>query len=83
MLTRVTDILLLKVNALETLVAALVPDQDEMPFEEFIDSCLYGKAGIVVSRSAADRAGLLEEHDATMFEENEVGLAVQMKAAVF
>ena len=52
-----------------------------MPFEEFIDSCLYGKAGIVVSRSAADRAGLLEEHDATMFEENEVGLAVQMKAA--
>ena len=73
--------LTLKVNALETLVAALVPDQDEMPFEEFIDSCLYGKVGIVVSRSAADRAGLLEEHDATMFEENEVGLAIQMKAA--
>ena len=42
--------LTLKVNALETLVAALVPDQDEMPFEEFIDSCLYDRAGIVVSK---------------------------------
>lgn len=71
----------LKIIALETIVAALVPAEDEMPFSEFVDKKLYIKLGIVVSRGAAKSAGLLEEYDGTLFEENEHGLGVQMKAA--
>ncbi|WP_404400710.1 hypothetical protein LG288_11575 [Idiomarina seosinensis] len=71
----------LKVNALETIVAALVPATEEMPFAEFVDQILYLNLGIVVSRGAAKSAGLLDDYDGTIFEENEKGLATQMKAA--
>ncbi len=71
----------LKIMTLETIVAALVPDKDEMPFLEFADNILYQKLGIVVSRGAAKSSGLLDDYDGTIFEENENGLAIQMKAA--
>jgi hypothetical protein len=71
----------LKIMALETIVAALVPDNDEIPFLEFVDNILYQKLGIVVSRGSAKSSGLLDDYDGTIFEENEIGLAIQMKAA--
>lgn len=71
----------LKIVALETIVAALVSGKDEMPFLEFVDNILYQKLGIVVSRGSAKSSGLLDDYDGTIFEENESGLAIQMKAA--
>ena len=71
----------LKIMTLETIVAALVPNKDEIPFLEFVDNILYQKLGIVVSRGAAKSSGLLDDYDGTIFEENESGLAIQMKAA--
>ncbi|WP_417706271.1 hypothetical protein [Rheinheimera aquimaris] len=71
----------LKVTALETIVAALVPHAEEIPFYEFVDKTIYHNLGLVVSRGAAKSSGLLEDFDGTIFEENEQGLAIQMKAS--
>lgn len=71
----------LKVTTLETIVAALVKVDDETPFMKFLDCVLYKKLGIVVSRGAAKAAGFLEDYDGTIFENNEIGLASQMKAS--
>jgi hypothetical protein len=71
----------LKVTALETIVAALVPHSEEIPFYDFVDKTIYQNLGLVVSREAAKRSGLLEDFDGTIFEENEQGLAIQMKAS--
>lgn len=71
----------LKVTALETIVAALVPHADEIPFYDFVDKTIYQNLGLVVSRGAAKSSGLLEDFDGTIFEENEQGLAIQMKAS--
>lgn len=71
----------LKVTAFETIVAALVPHENEIPFYDFVDKTIYQKLGLVVSRGAAKSSGLLEDFDGTIFEENEQGLAIQMKAS--
>lgn len=71
----------LKVTALETIVAALVPHSEEIPFYDFVDKTIFQNLGIVVSRGAAKSCGLLEDFDGTIFEENEQGLAIQMKAS--
>lgn len=71
----------LGINILETLVLATTHGSEEIPFEQFIDEWLYEQCSIVVGRQAAERSGLLNSLDASIFEDNEARLAVQMKAA--
>lgn len=73
----------LGISVIETLVLAATQGVNEMPFEQFIDEWLYGQCAIVVGRQAAERSGLLNALDASIFEDNEARLAVQMKAAGF
>ena len=71
----------LGIDILETLVLAGTRGLEEMPFERFIEDWLYGQCAIVVGRQAAEHSGLLSSLDASIFEDNESRLAVQMKAA--
>lgn len=71
----------LGINILETLALTATRGSEEIPFEQFIDEWLYEQCSIVVGRRAAERAGLLASLDASIFEDNEARLAVQMKAA--
>jgi hypothetical protein len=65
----------------ETLVLAGIDGTSEMPFEQFVDQWLYDKCRLVIGRSAAQKHGLLESFDASVFEDNENSLAEQMRAA--
>ncbi len=71
----------LKVRTLETIVLAFVEPSAEMTFETFLMDILYNTLGLVVSRESARQEDMLEENDTSMFEENENGLAEQMRAA--
>ncbi|MCB1064452.1 MAG: hypothetical protein KDN20_16230 [Verrucomicrobiae bacterium] len=71
----------LGLDILETLVLAATQGKGELTFEEFVDDWLYGKCRLVVGRSAAERSGLLASFDASIFEDNENHLAMQMEAA--
>jgi hypothetical protein len=71
----------LGLDILETLVLAATREQAELTFEEFVDDWLYGKCRLVVGRRAAERSGLLRSFDASIFEDNENHLAIQMEAA--
>lgn len=65
----------------ETLVLAATRQRSEILFESFVDHWLYDKCRLVVGRNAAEKSGLLESFDASVFEDNENQLAIQMKAA--
>lgn len=65
----------------ETLVLAGISRTSEMPFEAFVDDWLYEKCRLVVGRNAAEKSGMLESFDASVFEDNENHLALQMRAA--
>ncbi len=71
----------LGIGAIETLVMATTGPTREMSFEEFVSDRLFDDCGLVVGRSAAERAGLLSSIDASVFEDNENHLAQQMGAA--
>lgn len=71
----------LSVDALEMIVLATVPSGKEMPFERFVTDVLYGQLGIAVGRASAEESGLVNSIDASIFEENEAQLALQMIAA--
>jgi hypothetical protein len=71
----------LGLDILETLVLAATQRKAELTFDEFVDDWLYGKCRLVVGRSAAERSGLLASFDASIFEDNENHLAMQMEAA--
>jgi hypothetical protein len=71
----------LGIDILETLVLAGTEMSRELTFEKFVLDWLYGRCSLVTGRSAAGRAGLLASFDASIFEDNEESLAVQMKAA--
>lgn len=71
----------LSVDALEMIVLATVPIGKEMAYERFVMDVLYGQLGIAVGRSAAEDSGLVNSIDASIFEENEAQLALQMIAA--
>jgi hypothetical protein len=71
----------LTVDALEMIVLATIPTGIEMPFERFVTQVLYDRLGIVVGRGAAEASGLMNSIDASIFEENEKQLALQMIAA--
>lgn len=65
----------------ETLVLAGISRTSEMPFEAFVDQWLFEKCRLVVGRNSAEKSGQLESFDASVFEDNEDHLAIQMRAA--
>jgi hypothetical protein len=69
----------LKLGAIEALVLACGP-QSERSFEEFTAEWLGHRCGLIIGRESAARAGLLNDFDATIFEENERQFADQMRA---
>ncbi len=71
----------LSVDALEMTVLATIPTGQEMSFERFAREVLYDRLGIAVGRGAAEASGLVNSIDASIFEENEGQLALQMIAA--
>jgi hypothetical protein len=52
-----------------------------MSFERFAKEVLFDRLGIAVGRGAAEASGLVNTIDASIFEENEEQLALQMIAA--
>lgn len=72
---------ILSVDALEMIVLATIPTGSEMPYERFVKDVLYDRLGIAVGRGAAEASGLINSIDASIFEENEAQLALQMIAA--
>jgi hypothetical protein len=71
----------LGLDILETLVLAATRGKSELTFDEFVDDWLYGHCRLVVGRNAGERSGLLSSFDASIFEDNENHLAIQMEAA--
>jgi len=71
----------LSVDALEMIVLATIPSGTEIPFERFATEVLYGALGISVGRGSAEASGMVNSIDASIFEENEAQLALQMVAA--
>jgi len=71
----------LGIEALEMHVLAATAPSTEISFESFTTDWLFERCGIVVGREAAERSGLLMDFDASIFEENESQLALQMQAA--
>lgn len=69
----------LKLGAIEALVLACGP-QSERSFEEFVADWLGRRCGLIIGRESANKAGLLSDFDATIFEENERQFAEQMRA---
>ena len=56
--------------------------KSEMTFESFVSGWLYESCcNVIVGRSAAEQAGLLNVFDASIFEDNENQLAQQMSTA--
>ncbi|MDO9050969.1 MAG: hypothetical protein Q7U70_05720 [Methylotenera sp.] len=72
--------LVMGLDALETLVLACIEAEEEISFERFCMEWLYGKCGFITGRESAQEADLLNNFDASIFEENERRLAEQMKA---
>lgn len=70
----------LSVDALEMIVLATIPAGSELPFERFVTEILFERLGIAVGRGAAEGSGLINSIDASIFEENEAQLALQMIA---
>ncbi|UTP40559.1 hypothetical protein M9M90_05080 [Phenylobacterium sp. LH3H17] len=68
-------------DLLEALVLALVPLDQERPFEVFAGEDLHARFGLVIGRSAAAAEGLLGRLDASLFEDNEQAFARQLEAA--
>lgn len=71
----------LGIDVIETLVFASTSGTADIPFDKFIDGWLYDYCGLVIGRRSAEKSGLLESFDASIFEDNEERLAIQMKAA--
>ena len=70
-------------DTLETLVLACLEGDQEISFERFGMEWLYGKCGFITGRESAQHTDLLNDFDATIFEENERVLAEQIKATGF
>lgn len=68
----------LRLEAIDALVMAGIPQNEEMEFDRFISQWVYQRCGIVVGREAAHAEQLLGDLDATIFEENERALSEQM-----
>ncbi len=73
--------LTLRLQAIDALVMAGIPQDGEMEFDRFISDWVYHRCRIVVGREAAHCEQLLSDLDSTIFEENERALSEQMHMA--
>lgn len=73
--------LTLRLEAIDSLVMAGIPQDGEMEFDRFISDWVYHRCRIVVGREAAHCEQLLSDLDVTIFEENERALSEQMHMA--
>ena len=73
----------LGIGMIESLVLASTPKDSELTFEKFLHEELFHKFRLVVGRASAEEAGLVSSIDASVFEDNENHLSVQMSAAGF
>lgn len=71
----------LGIDLLETNVMAATQCGAQLSYERFLTDWLYGRCGLVIGREAAQESGLLNDFDASIFEENSEQLAVQMQAS--
>lgn len=71
----------LRLESIDALVMAGIPDGEELEFERFVTEWLYRGCHLVIGRNAAGFENLLTDLDATIFEENERLLAEQMHTA--
>jgi hypothetical protein len=69
----------LKLEAIEALVLAC-GEKSERSYEEFTADWLGRRCGLIVGRISAGECGLLNDFDASIFEENERQFAEQMRA---
>ncbi len=72
---------LLKLDAIKALVMAALPRGEEIEFERFVTEWLFQKCRLAIGRDAASELGLLDDLDATIFEENESTLANQLNSS--
>jgi hypothetical protein len=72
-----------KIEMIECLVMAATPSGQEKTYERFLNEDLFGKFNLVLGRTSAEAAGLLNSIDASIFEDNENFLANQMAASGF
>lgn len=72
---------ILRLNAIKTLVMAALTKGEEIEFERFVTEWLFNKCRIAIGRHAAAELNLLDDLDATIFEENEMSLADQLNSA--
>ena len=71
----------LSISTLEMIVLSRIQPGHAVPFESFVHNILFEELGLVVGRKAAEKIGLVNKIDASIFEENENQLANQMIAA--
>lgn len=67
-------------DLMEMLVMAGTNERSELPFASFTRDWLFRKCHLVFCKDAAEELGLLEQMDASIFEDNEQFLAQRMKA---
>ncbi|MEL5569731.1 MULTISPECIES: hypothetical protein [Serratia] len=71
----------LRLESIDALVMAGIPCGKEIEFEHFMTDWLYHHCRLIIGRNAASSENLLNDLDATIFEENERSLAEQMLTA--
>ncbi|CAI0994860.1 Uncharacterised protein [Serratia quinivorans] len=71
----------LRLESIDALVMAGIACGDEVEFENFMTGWLYHHCRLIIGRNAASSENLLNDLDATIFEENERSLAEQMLTA--
>ena len=71
----------LKVDALETLVLAGIPQGEEMSFDQFLNEWLGERCNFLIGKKMAERNALLNRFDGAIFEDNEAKLSEHLLAA--
>ena len=71
----------MKVDALETLVIAGVPQGRKLPFDEFLNHWLGDRCNLLIGKKMAEKNNLLNRFDGAIFDDNEAKLSDHLLAA--
>lgn len=71
----------LKVDALETLVIAGVPQGRKLPFDQFLNNWLGSRCNLLIGKKMAEKNNLLNRFDGAIFDDNETKLSDHLLAA--
>ena len=71
----------LKVDALETLVLASIPQGEQLPFDTFLNEWLGKRCKFLIGKNMAESNNLLSRFDGAIFQDNENKLAEHLLAA--